>query len=257
VQLGDFFEHNRPTPMELRFATSIVKKLKKRFKDVTIISGTNEHDTLRDVSVIEFFKDLGINAVKGDYVRDNILYGHFMLWESDLQYGTGKCGIKDLVKYDKVFLGHQHNFQELKADKIYHPGSIRFQNFNEVVDSFKRIVILTDGKVQFKRLKSPYPMLDVHSLAELEKVEPGKKKVRLVISSFEQFKREVNMINSFKHKFNEFKLKLDFDDTKKTKVNMVNSSIKSKQKNLLDILRKGISKIEDKDVRKLLEEQIK
>ena len=142
VQLGDFFEHNRPTPAELKFATSIVKKLKKKFKDVTIISGTGEHDTLRDVSVIEFFKDLGINTIRGDYVKDNILFGHFMLNESHLEYGSGKCGIKDLAKYDFVFLGHQHLFQELKKDKIYHPGSIRFQNFNEVSDPFKRVVIL-------------------------------------------------------------------------------------------------------------------
>ena len=250
VQLGDFFEHNRPTPLELKFATSIVKKLRKKFKDVTIISGTGEHDILRDVSVIEFFKDLGVKTIKGDYVKDNILYAHFMVYESKLVYGTGRCGIKDLAKYDKVFLGHQHNYQELKKDKIFHPGSVRFVNFNEVTDLFKRVVILNDGKVQFKRLKSPYPMLDVISLKELKKVKPGKKKVRLIISSFKQFKREVNDINQYKHKFNQFKVKLNFDNKIQTKEEQPQIA---KSKKLQEILREGIAKIEDKDVKKLLE----
>lgn len=249
VQLGDLFNNNRPTPMELRFATSIVKKLKKKFKDVTIISGTGIHDTLHDVSVIEFFKELGINAVKGDYIRDNILYGHFMVNESKLSYGTGRCGIKDLAKYDKVFLGHLHLFQELKVDKIYHPGSIRFQNFNELSDPFKRIIILEDGKITFKRLKSPYPMIQVRSLAELKKIEPGKKKVRLVINSFEQFKKEVNEIGAWRHKFHVFKVKLDFEN--KPKLNMSNTLATTKLK---DILKESIEKIKDVEVRKLLKE---
>lgn len=168
IQLGDFFEHNRPTPAELKFATAIVKKLKKKFKDVTIISGTGNHDLLHDVSIIEFLKELGVNAVRGDYIRDNILFGHYMLHSSKLEYGTGRCGIKDLAKYDFVFLGHQHLFQELKKDKIYHPGSLRFQNFNEVTDKFKRIAILEDGKVRFVPLKSPYPMIDFYSIKEIK-----------------------------------------------------------------------------------------
>ena len=252
VQLGDFFEHNRPTPAELKFASSIVKKLKKKFKDVTIISGTGNHDLLHDTSVIEFLKELGINAIKGDYVKDNILFSHYMLNESKLEYGTGKCGIKDLAKYDFVFLGHQHLFQELKIDKIYHPGSIRFQNWNEVTDPFKRIIILNKGKIQFKKLDSPYPMLDVHSIKELKKVEPGKKKVRIIINSFDQFKKEVNEINKIKHKYFELKVKLNFNNTVIAKP----EKTVTQSKKLLDILKEGIKKIKDKDVRKLLEEVI-
>ncbi len=252
VQLGDFFEHNRPTPAELKFATSIVKKLKNKFKDVTIISGTGTHDTLHDVSVIEFLKELGVNAVRGDYVKDNILFAHYMLHESKLEYGTGKCGLKDLAKYDFVFLGHQHLFQELKEDKIYHPGSIRFQNFNEVTDFFKRVVILNDGKIQFKKLDSPYPMLDVHSIKELKKIEPGKKKVRLIINSFEQFKKEVNEIDKWKYKFTVFKVKLNFSNTVIAKP----ETSANQSKKLHDILLEGIKKVTDKDVRKLLEEVI-
>jgi len=256
VQLGDFFEHNRPTPLELKFATSIVKKLKKKFKKVTIISGTGNHDLLHDVSIIEFLKELGIRAVKGDYTRDNILYGHFMVNESKLEYGTGKCGIKDLAKYGKVFLGHQHlaqDFWDKKANlKVCHPGSIRYVNFNEVNDKFKRVAILEEDKVKFIPLKSPYPMFDVHSLRELKNVEPGKKKVRLIISSFEQFKKEVNEINKYSHKFNVFKVKYNFSNTSIAKP----EKIIKQSKKLKEILLEGIKKVSDMDVRKLLEEVI-
>jgi len=247
VQLGDFFEHNRPTPAELRFASSIVKKLKKKFKDVTIISGTGTHDLLHDISVIEFLKELDINAVKGDYVKDNILFAHYMLHESVLEYGSGKCGIKDLAKYNFVFLGHQHNPQDI-TKKIFHVGSVRYQNFNEVVDKFKRVAILENGIVKFVPLKSPYPMIDVHSLEELKKIEPGKKKVRLIINSFEQFKKEVNEIGQWRHKFNVFKIKLDFKNMPTTKP----EKILSQSKKLKEILMEGIKKVKDEDVRKLL-----
>jgi len=168
IQLGDFFEHNRPTPLELKFATRIIKGLKDKYKEVTILSGTGEHDLYHDYSVVEYLTELGVNIVRGEYIDNNILYGHFMLHESQLQYGTGKCGIKDLEKYDKVFLGHQHLFQELKQDKIFHPGSIRFVNFNEVTDPFKRVIILNNGEVQFKKLDSPYLMKDFYNIKEIE-----------------------------------------------------------------------------------------
>jgi len=249
VQLGDFFEHNRPTPAELKFATSIVKKLKKKFKDVTIISGTGNHDLLHDVSIIEFLKELGINSVKGDFVRDNIRFGHYMLHSSKLEYGTGKCGVKDLAKYDFVFLGHQHLFQELKKDKIYHPGSIRWQHFNEVDDKFKRVILLEDGKIKFIPLKSPYPMLDIHSVKELPNIIPGKIQIRLVINSFDQFKKEVNEINKWKHKFNVFKVKLNFTNTIAKPEKTITQS-----KKLKEILIEGIKKVKDKEVQILLRE---
>ncbi len=260
IQLGDWFEKNSPTPAELEFGTELITKLKKRYKKVIILSGTGKHDWKNQVSVVSYLKYLKVKTpgVKYELEVDNkkIFFAHWMLKQSKLEYGTGRCGIKDLSKYDFVFLGHQHIYQELKKGKIYHINSIRFQHFNEVVDSYKRVAILKDGKLTFKRLESPYPMLDVRSLEDLKKLEPGKRKVRLIISKFSDFKNWVNEINNYKHKFNQFKVKLDFDNTKKVELNKSNNLAKTKQNNLLDILRKGIAKIEDKDVKQLLEEII-
>ena len=95
-------------------------------------------------------------------------------------------------------------------------------------------------------------MYDIYSLKELEKITPGVVKVRLIISSFEQFKKEVSQIAKIKHKYNVFKVKLDFKkETNPINLNMTNSLVKPKLK---DILKKGIGRIQDKDVKQLLEE---
>ena len=75
-------------------------------------------------------------------------------------------------------------------------------------------------------------MYDVHSIEELSTIKPGMVKVRFIISSFEQFKNNINAIAKKRHKYNVFKVKLDF--VKKTKANMSNSLVKTK---LNDIIR--------------------
>lgn len=254
VHLGDYFEKNKPTPYELKFGTVLANELLKKYKDVTIISGTGEHDIYHDVSVIEYLSELGINIVRGDYVYDNILFGHFMLYESKLEYGSGKCGVKDLKKYKYVFLGHQHNPQDI-TDKIFHVGSVRYQHFNEVEDKFKRIALLDTEKntLEFIPLKSPMKMVDVYSIQELPNITPGKVKVRLVISSFDQFKKEINEIEKVKHKYNELKIKLNFTPDKSIP-KIIKNDYKKKQ--LKDVLIEGIANIKDKEVRDLLKEQI-
>ena len=95
-------------------------------------------------------------------------------------------------------------------------------------------------------------MLDVHSLEELKKIEPGKKKVRLIINSFEQFKKEVNEINKHAYKFNVFKVKMNFSNN----VNIKLEKPTTQSKKLKEILMEGIKKVVDVDVRRLLEEVI-
>jgi len=74
-------------------------------------------------------------------------------------------------------------------------------------------------------------------------------KARLIISSFEQFKKEVNEINKYKHMFNVFKLKLDFKkDALVSSAKIPNKS----SKKLKDIIIEGIDKIKDKDIKDLL-----
>ena len=208
IQLGDFYDNNRPTPKELEYGTQLARYLKWMASDTTIISGTGRHDILNNVSVISYLSSLGINAVKGDYIFNNVLYGHYMLYESKLQYGTGKCGIKDLKKYKYVFLGHQHNPQKL-SDTIYHPGSIRYCNWGEVEDKNKQVPLLEDNKLTFIPLTSPIKMQDVHCIKELENL-PKRNKVRLVIKSFDCFKKVINQLPKYENKFFEFALKTDF-----------------------------------------------
>ena len=59
------------------------------------IPGNGQHDILHGRSIIEYLTYMGISTVVGDYVENNVFCGHFMLHESKLEYGSGKCGIKD------------------------------------------------------------------------------------------------------------------------------------------------------------------
>ena len=254
VQLGDFYDKNRPTPYELKFGTTIAQTLVDKYGKVIILSGTGKHDILNNTSIIEYLESVGVIVAKKDFVYNNILFGHFMLHESKLEYGTGKCGIKDLKKYKYVFLGHQHTPQKL-ADNIFHVGSIRYVNWNEVNDEYKRVYVIEDDKVTEIPLKSPIKMVDVNSIEELPNEKLKNCKVRLVISSFNQFKKSIDKLTYWKDKFVEFKTKLDFEqdlNTSKTSIEKAN-----KQKKLQDIIDEGLRNVKDKEVRELLQQQFK
>jgi len=150
-----------------------------------------------------------------------------------------------------VFLGHQHSFQAIKGH-IWHLGSVRYVGFNEVCDKSKYILKLGE-KPEFIPLKSPIRMIDVKSVKELPNIDPNTK-IRLVISSFDQFKKEINEISKFKDKFVEFKLKLEFGD--KIITTSDNKDIKREKKNLQQLITQYIEKIEDKDVKELLKKQM-
>ena len=92
-------------------------------------------------------------------------------------------------------------------------------------------------------------MRDVTSTTALAKANKNTK-IRLVISSFEQFKKEVNEIEKYKDKFVTFKVKLDFEKVVVEKANITN-------KKLEQILEEGIENIKDEEVRKLLKESLK
>jgi DNA repair exonuclease SbcCD nuclease subunit len=250
ILLGDLFDKNRPTPYELKYGTHLIRRLVEKYIDVTILAGNGSHEFLNNVAIIEYLKDLDAKIITDDhFILDNIYYGHFMLYESRLAYGSGKCGIKDLKQYKWVFLGHQHNPQKL-SDTIFHLGSIRYCNFNEVTDTFKQVAIVDGNKIEFIPLKSPIKMIDVKSLEELPNIDANSK-VRLVISSFAQFKKEINEISKYKDKFIEFKVKMNFE-----KDLQVAKEIKSNKK-LEEILEEGINRIEDEDVKKLLKESLR
>lgn len=250
IQVGDFYHRNRPNPEELKFGTEVACVLKDKYKDVMILSGNGIHDFVNGFSVIEYLKYLGIRIEKDEYVFDNNLYGHYMLHCSPHAFGSGKKGIKDLKKYSYVFLGHDHQPCELKKNKIWHIGSIRYVSWNESEDPFKRVMVLEDNKVKSIQLKSPIPMVEVSSIEELDQIEPYSK-VRWTINTFIELKNSAEIIKKYKDKFEEFKVKVDIQKEETKPQEQVDN------RKLKDLIYKGIDEIKDKDVRNLLKEQFK
>jgi len=251
IQLGDWFDKNTPSPAELKFSAELVLKLKKHYKEVIILSGTGEHDILRGTSVVEHLESLGVRVIKGDFIDNNLLFGHWMLHESKLAFGTGKYGKKDVAQYKYVFLGHQHS-PEYIPENIYHLGSIRYVSFNEVADK-KRIMFLEDDKVApYIDLKHCIPMLDVTDVTELQDI-PFNSKVRVIFNSFDDYKKNASYVNKIGKRFFLFKVKMNFEQSKI----LVEGSKKLDTCPKSNIIQSYIDKIVDKDVKKMLEEQFK
>lgn len=255
IQLGDFYDSNFPSALELKFGTNFAKHLAQRYEEVIILSGTGSHDLCRGYSTIEYLQEIeGVHANKGDYIEKTDLFcGHFMLYESDLAFGSGKMGIKDLSKYSKSFLGHQHSPQTLLKNKIYHLGSIRYVTFNEVNDK-KHIAILEDNKLSFIQLKHCIPMIDVTDVTKLEHIDP-RTKVRYISNSFEDYRKNASLLNKLGKRFHTFKIKLAFKDESIKDLTVSKSEV-IKTINKEEIIKNYLEKIEDKDVSKLLKDII-
>ena len=253
IHLGDYFDKKKPTPMEIEFGTWYAKALKDKFKKVTILRGNHDTTGKNEVSAIDYLRYLGINIVD-EYVDEwNNLYGHFFTDQSMYEYGTHTHTISELRKnYNYTLLGHQHNSQVLD-DWIYHLGSSRYVNFNEVTDHHKQLAfIYSPERLFFSPLQTPIKMYDVNEISELSNINQNSK-VRLVISSFDQFKREVNEINKWKNKFVDFKIKMDFQQ----EINKEEVEMPKEKKSLELIIDEELEKIEDKEVKELLKAQFK
>lgn len=250
ILLGDLFHHNKPTPNEIAFATKLIYLLKKQYKEVIILTGTGRHEFIDGIPIVTYLKHLKAIIKEGEYrtTIDNkyCLFGHFMLHESKLEYGTGKYGIKDLKEYDIVLLGHQHSLQFLVGggQAIWHIGSIRYVNWNESSDKYKEIALIEDGKLKFIELKTPIKMVDVTTLEELEKLDKNVK-ARLIIKKWQDYKNWANRFPKWKKKFVEFKVKLDFE---KIKIEKSTKNVSFGEK---------FKEIKDKDIKKELEEEFK
>jgi len=248
LMLGDYYNNKRPTAKEILFGTKWAVKFVEKYKNVIFLRGN--HDRTQDVSAIDYLRYLGIEVVD-DYVdEDNNFFGHFMTNESKYEYGSYKYTVSQLSHYNMVFLGHQHSFQAIKGH-IWHLGSVRYVGFNEVCDKSKCLLKLGE-KPEFIPLKSPIPMVDVKSVKELPNINPNTK-VRCLVTSFDQFKREINEISKYKDKFSEFKLKLEFGTVLKNETTIPKDKTK---KNLQQLITQYIEKIEDKDVKELLKKQM-
>jgi DNA repair exonuclease SbcCD nuclease subunit len=250
IFLGDYYDRKNPNARELLFGTEWACKFRDKYKNVIFLKGN--HDKTQNISAIDYLKYLGIGVISEFTDENNNFYGHFMTNQSKYEYGIYKYTVSQLAQYNMVFLGHQHSFQEI-AGHIWHLGSVRYVGFNEVSDKGKYILKLGE-KPQFIQLHSPIPMVDIHSLKELSDRDLVGYKVRLIISSFDQFKKEINQISKYKNNYSEFKLKLEFGSDISKKQDKIEIQ---KQRKLEDIITKYIEKIEDKDVRSLLERSYK
>ena len=250
IMLGDYYDNKRPTAQEIFFGTKWAFAFKKKFKKVIFLRGN--HDKTKDTSAIDYLQYFKIKIVDEYIDKDNNYYGHFMTNKSLYEYGTYQKTIKQLRKYNRVILGHQHTFQKLD-EGMYHLGSVRYVAFNEVNDEDKFIQYVEDGKWGRIRLHSPIRMADVYSLEQLTKNDYEHMKIRLVIKNFSDFKNWINEISKIKHRYPEFKIKLDFSNTTSQKQPLPKTV---KRKRLQEILREGIAKIEDIDVKNLLQEQL-
>lgn len=237
ICLGDFYDKKLLTSEELIFGTSIIKQFVDKYSDVIMLEGNHDKNT------IKYIKDLGVK-VFDSVVIDNNYYGHFFVEESSKAFNSAKRSLKEFDQYGMVFLGHQHSFQSLSEKRI-HPGSIYWVDFGEVEDTSKNIIILENNDIDIIELTTPIPMIDVFKIETLDKLE-RRYKVRYVIKDFKQLKFESNILENYKDKFHQFKIKLDFENIDK------NIDIEPK-KNTNEIITNWLNNIEDREVKRELE----
>lgn len=252
IHLGDYYNHNKPSPQSLNFGTEIAQKLFAKYESFTLLAGNGRHNWMNGHSVVDYLSYLGVKCVGMEHSQEidgkKVLFGHHMTYASKLEYGSAHYGLEDLKKYDIVLLGHQHIPQDEKY--FHHLGSVFYQHFNESRDPFKRIAMIDKGKMEFIPLKSPIPMVDVENVKELEHIDP-RTKVRLLISSFDSFKKSVSSLSQWKEKFVEFKYELQYHRTF-SKANSDPESNKPNQVHRINIIEEINGQVKDEAVRELL-----
>lgn len=253
ICLGDYYHRTRLHPKELDFGTYEALRLAKD-KEFIMIKGN--HPAIDDNnSSVTYLEHVGIKVVE-QFIDNNMFFGHFMtedssqtgrqyVAEAPTMFDKYEKYVKDIKHYDLVLLGHQHNFQKLDSH-IFHLGSCRWVSFGEVADTEKYITIIDNEKFNFLPLLSPIPMVDVDSVDKLIDID-NQTKVRLIFKSFKQFKYEINKIGSFKNKFVDFKIKLDFITE--------HEKIETSNKSTHNIIKEWLDNIIDDDIRTLLKEQ--
>jgi|GEM_PF-3068061 len=255
IHLGDYYNHHKPSPQSLTFGTEIAKKILDKYKSFTLLAGNGRHNWLNGHSVIQYLSSLGVECVGMELKRDidglNCFFGHYMTNESCKEYGSHDYTVSDLKQYDLVLLGHQHLCQDITPE-IFHLGSVFYQSFAEVGDSHKRIAIIENRKWRFIPLRSPIPMIDVTDPAKFSDINP-RTKVRLLISDFETFKKQVNGLSRWKEKFVEFKYELRYQKTS-AQAHQSTESGRQKQLSIIDEINK---QVKQREVRELLIAQFK
>jgi len=274
VFLGDIFHNHKATPEEINFALKWFNLFSRKYNQIYIVEGN--HDIYAGFSTNKLLNYItNVNTVKSQPVLYNLLilpvgslfFGHQFVAESDYNFNSNAISIKEFLakKPFYLFLGHQHNYQEL-AKNACHLGSIRYTSFLEYSNPIvpKKIAILdNEYNLTFEDLKTPIPLRQFKSISELmsyyknyKKNELIPDKIRLKYDSFDSYKNDIDKIANlpfqFKHKI---KLKLDFQN--RNIVKNYNTSIQPNQLSFKDILVKWLNNIQDNDIKTILEEETK
>lgn len=262
VQLGDLTDKNKLNAVELEALTEFVSTLAKHFKKLIFIDG-NHSKLDKNNSIINYLRFLNNNievyqdelAIDHTSSRINngrgqkIVIGHFFLDTSNGAFGDFRYKAEELAEmFDYGFFGHQHDYQDKLAQKKFfcHLGSARYTSFGENLKLPKYYAVLSE-RLEFHEIKALTPLVDVHSLEELETISKDYK-VRYIITSFEQLKNEIDLLKKYKNKFKQFKIHNQFIKTANTQ-----ATPESKEKfNSKEMIYTWIDKIEDKEVKELL-----
>jgi len=225
---GDTFNELLPDSNSLDMYANFIQKLNRPI--TTIIAQSHESTTSED-SVLNHYGILfpQIKLCKEYKDKNNLYIGHFIVKEAKKGKFGSTISKEDLKQYSKVYLGHQHQNQEL--DNVVQIGSCRWINFDESEDKGKYIYIIQDygskdEKVNKIALKSPYPMVDVVIDPNLEnkaRSAPNlmvlrgildafkdKTKVRCIFKDYSLWRSFLPLEEVYKEKFVLFKIKKDF-----------------------------------------------
>lgn len=252
--LGDMLDKNKPHPVEYEFLTKWLVKFQKLGK-VEIVSGNHEALS-NDLTALHYSVHFGVTIHNTKVVKllgnKKIYLGHHATDQADEFKIDENYKLKDLKKYDLVFLGHLHNFHKL-AKNIYHLGAVRRCTFGEIDYPEPRIAFIRPKslKIDFYEIKNYFPMKDVFSIKEA-KSAPKSAKIRLVFKSFEDFISNIDEIPKIQGQFTKFTVKHDYE--KKTQV------VKKKQvrkKSFEQIFQDYLKTVENKEVRTILKEMWK
>lgn len=267
LQLGDLTDKNKLNSVELEALTEFVVGLASHFKQVIFIDG-NHSKLDKNNSIINYLRFLRSNIqvyqdeLEIDFVGKKIIVGHFFLDSSNGAFGDFRYKAEELAKsYDYGLFGHQHDFQDHLAKKghFLHLGSARYTSFGEHIDKPKYYAFLDKESakqnlgVELETINALTPLSNVYSLEELQRT-PDYCKVRYIVTSFEQLKKEIDTLKGYRHVFKQFKIHNEFVHTGFAREQDTNPS---ENFNSGELINTWIEKIQDIDVKQLLTEAFK
>lgn len=171
-------------------------KILNKFPNIKVIdSPTYEHILNMDCFFVPFLRD---DKEITKIVKDNeakILFIHKELYNAKYLSYVAKNDLteKTLSKYEWVFAGHIHIYQEL-AKNIIHVGSLHQLEFNYNNDFCGFIELTKDGEINYHQTKAPrFVVVKTLNFKE-EEIRGNFVKVKLELSKSEQLKLNIKVL---------------------------------------------------------------